>query len=71
MSGEPQVVINTVEVDDVDEAMKKVVASGGSIVNEKHDIPGVGTHIYIKDSEGIIHGLLKPTDEYTDSLKTK
>lgn len=61
-----QVIINTIEVEDVEATIKKVIASGGSLDGDGqvHDIPGVGKHAYIKDPEGIIHGILKPTDEF-------
>ena len=49
--------INTVEVDDIDSIIAKVIANGGQIVLEKDVIPGVGYQAYIKDNSGIIVGL--------------
>lgn len=49
--------INTIEVDDIDAAIAKVLANGGEIAMEKGAIPGVGYQAYFKDSTGIIVGL--------------
>lgn len=55
-----QPVINTVAVDDLDAAIKKVKAEGGSIIDKKTTIPTVGDFCYIKDTEGNLVGLLQP-----------
>lgn len=67
-----QHVINTVEVDDVEAVIEKVKAAGGAIDGDGkiHEIPGIGTHAYIKDVEGIIHGIMKPTAEYKERLSS-
>jgi len=49
--------INTIEVDDMDAAIVKVLAHGGEIVFEKQPIPGVGYQAYFKDDSGIMVGL--------------
>ena len=49
--------INTIEVDDIDDAIAKVLANGGEIVLEKNTIPGIGYQAYFKDSTGIIVGI--------------
>ncbi len=49
--------INTLEVDDIDAAIAKILAHGGEIALEKHAIPGVGYQAYFKDNSGIIVGL--------------
>ena len=49
--------INTIEVEDIDTALAKVLANGGAIAMEKHSIPGVGFQAYFKDNSGIIVGL--------------
>jgi predicted enzyme related to lactoylglutathione lyase len=49
--------INTVEVDDIDAAIAKVLANGGEIALEKGAIPGVGYQAYFKDNSGILVGL--------------
>lgn len=50
---------NVIDVDDVDEALKKVEANGGSIVRPKSAIPGVGWLAYFKDLDGNVFGLMK------------
>ncbi len=49
--------INTIEVDDIDAYLAKVLAHGGTIALEKQAIPGVGYQAYFKDNSGIIVGL--------------
>lgn len=49
--------INTIEVDDIDAAIAKVLAHGGEMALEKDAIPGVGYQAYFKDNSGIIVGL--------------
>jgi len=49
--------INTIEVNDIDDAIAKVLAHGGSMMLEKHAIPGVGYQAYFKDNTGIAVGL--------------
>jgi len=52
-------VVNTVDVDDVEEVVKKVEANGGTILRPKHAVPGIGWLAYIKDSEGIVTGVMQ------------
>jgi uncharacterized protein len=49
--------VNTIEVDDIDAAIAKVIANGGEIAMEKGTIPGVGYLAYFKDNSGIMVGL--------------
>jgi predicted enzyme related to lactoylglutathione lyase len=49
--------INTIEVDDIDEAIAQVLAHGGEIALPKNAIPGVGHQAYFKDNSGILVGL--------------
>ena len=55
--------VNTVEVDDIDAMVEKVVENGGQLVVAKNPIPGIGHQAYCKDIEGTIFGLhqLDPT----------
>ncbi len=55
--GEFKGTINTVEVDDIDAIVTRVLDNGGEIALEKHTIPTVGYQAYIKDNSGIILGL--------------
>jgi predicted enzyme related to lactoylglutathione lyase len=47
----------TVDVDDIDAALEKIAALGGSTVREKMQVGGMGWNAYFKDSEGNIVGL--------------
>ena len=51
--------VNTVDVADIDEAIAKVKKYGGTIVLDKHNIPGVGWLAYFKDPEGTIFGMMQ------------
>jgi len=50
---------NTIDVADLDVALDKVVASGGSITNPKHAVPGVGWLAYATDTEGNPFGMMQ------------
>lgn len=52
-------VVNTIDVKNVDEVIKKIEKNGGEIINPKHAIPGVGWLAYFKDTEGIITGVMQ------------
>ncbi len=52
----------TIEIADIDKAMKAVKANGGEIIKEKMEIPGVGLFAGAKDTEGNRFGLMQPTD---------
>jgi uncharacterized protein len=47
----------TVQVDSIDDALKKVEAGGGSTVQPRTEIPGMGAFGYFKDSEDNVMGL--------------
>lgn len=49
----------TVDVPSLDEHLKKVTASGGTMALPKMPIPGVGWLAYAKDTEGNIVGLMQ------------
>ncbi len=49
--------VNSINVTNVDEYIKKVEAAGGTIVVPKMPIPTVGWLAYFKDPEGNIQGL--------------
>jgi hypothetical protein len=49
----------TIEVGEIDESLKKVEASGGSVVTPKTPIPGMGAFAYFKDPEGNTMGLFQ------------
>jgi uncharacterized protein len=56
-----QAVINTISVASLAEAVGRIESAGGSRVNEAHEIPGVGMHVYCADPEGNLFGILEPT----------
>ena len=49
----------TIQVDSIDEALKKVEAGGGNIVQPRTEIPNMGAYGYFKDSEGNVMGLFE------------
>jgi predicted enzyme related to lactoylglutathione lyase len=52
-------VVNTIDVDNIDDIIKKIEDNGGKIVNPKHAVPGVGWMAYFKDSEGVMSGIMQ------------
>ena len=52
-------VVNTIDVGDIDEIIKKIESKGGAIVRPKHAVPGVGWLAYFKDSEGVMSGIMQ------------
>lgn len=53
----------TIEVDDLDKAIKDVKMNGGTIRKEKSEIPGVGWAAGATDTEGNIFGLIQMNKE--------
>ncbi|MEV7606457.1 VOC family protein [Paenarthrobacter sp. NPDC089322] len=49
--------ILTIDVEDVDAALGQVESAGGSIVQPKDAVPGMGWYAYFKDTEGNILGV--------------
>jgi hypothetical protein len=49
----------TAEVENVDAALAKVRELGGTVVQGKNAVPGVGWHAYVKDTEGNLFGLMQ------------
>jgi uncharacterized protein len=56
--GEP-VVVNTIDVPDLDEYIKRVQDNGGELEVPKRPIPGVGWLCYFKDVEGNLFGMMQ------------
>ena len=54
---QPGVVIS---VDDIQNAMKKVIEAGGTVFGEPMDIPGVGLYVAFSDTEGNYASMLQP-----------
>ena len=58
--GEPTtVVVNTMDVASVDDAIARVVANGGSVLMPKMPVPGVGYLAYFRDTEGNAFGMMQ------------
>lgn len=55
-----QAVINTIEVESLEQTLAQVDAAGGRKVLGPNEIPGVGTHAYCADPSGILFGVLQP-----------
>ena len=55
-----QAVINSVEVESLEETVAKIEAAGGQKMHGPNEIPGVGLHAYCSDPEGILFGVLQP-----------
>ena len=51
----------TIDVDGIDDALKKIEAEGGSTVTPRTAIPGMGAFAYFKDPEGNVLGLWEVT----------
>jgi predicted enzyme related to lactoylglutathione lyase len=47
-------------VDNIDQAMEKIRSAGGQLLGDKMDIPGIGTFIRCKDTEGNFLSVLQP-----------
>jgi uncharacterized protein len=59
-SGGDQRVINTVGVENLDDAAERVKQAGGRLVTEKAPVPGVGWFLYAADPTGIVFGMMQP-----------
>ncbi|MFW9925574.1 MAG: VOC family protein [Candidatus Thorarchaeota archaeon] len=53
------VLVNTIDVPSVDEAVKKIEENGRQIIRPKQTIPGVGHVAYFKDTEGNLWGIME------------
>jgi predicted enzyme related to lactoylglutathione lyase len=51
--------INTLDVDNLDKMLAKVLANGGQVVAPKMELPGIGWLAYAKDPEGTVFGLMQ------------
>jgi predicted enzyme related to lactoylglutathione lyase len=51
--------INSIDVSNLDEYMKKVESNGGTIIAPKSAIPGVGWFAVFEDSEGNAFGMMQ------------
>jgi predicted enzyme related to lactoylglutathione lyase len=51
--------VNTVEVSDLDETIKKAEANGGQVIMPKDEIPGVGWLAYVREPGGAVLGMIQ------------
>lgn len=56
---EKQPIRNTIDVDDIDDMIKKVESAGGKVEGEKAMIPGVGWYVNARDTEGNQFGMMQ------------
>jgi hypothetical protein len=52
--------VTTVQVDDLDATLAKVLELGGDMALDKMAIPGVGVVAYVHDTEANVVGILQP-----------
>ena len=50
---------NTVDVENLDKTVEKIVKAGGRQVSPKQAVPGIGWAAYCADSEGNVFGLMQ------------
>ncbi len=51
--------VNTIDVDSLEAAMKKVKGAGGRVLGEAQTVPGVGYFAYCADVEGNVFGMME------------
>ena len=51
--------VNTIDVENIDTAIAKVKANGGSVVYPKAHLEGVGWLAYVKDPSGVLFGMMQ------------
>ncbi len=51
--------VNTVDVENLDETLRKVEANGGQVIMPRDEIPGVGWLAYIREPGGAVLGLMQ------------
>ena len=56
-TGQPTSPVITIQVDAIDDTLKKIEAGGGGTVTPRTAIPGMGAFAYFTDSEGNTMGL--------------
>jgi len=52
--------INTIEVAEIQSALKAINAAGGKQISEVQPIPTIGLFCYCEDTEGNLFGILQP-----------
>jgi uncharacterized protein len=52
-------IVNTIEVENINDTIEKIKSNGGSVITEIMTIPTIGLLAYFKDVEGMVHGILQ------------
>ena len=52
--------VTTIDVESLDETVKKLTAAGGRVIEERKAVTGIGWHAYCEDTEGNVIGVLEP-----------
>ncbi|VVB86785.1 Uncharacterised protein [uncultured archaeon] len=60
-----------IAVDDIKESMKKVAETGGKVLGEPMEIPGVGQYVSFFDAEGNRVSMLQPAPRMAVQPKSK
>lgn len=60
----PQKTNAIIEVDSLDDTVRKIEQSGGKKVHGPNQIPNVGLHAYCTDPSGTMFGVLQPAPEW-------
>jgi uncharacterized protein len=55
--------INTIDVDNLDQDLAGVMANGGTVIMPKSPVPGVGWLAYVRDPEGTVFGMMQADPE--------
>ncbi|MGA9531445.1 MAG: VOC family protein [Anaerolineales bacterium] len=58
-----QRVINTIEVESLENTLDRIKAQGGRVVHGPNEVPNVGMHAYCADPEGILFGVMEAFPE--------
>jgi hypothetical protein len=55
-----QGVVNTIQVDSLDDTIAAIQKAGGNVAVEKMEIPNIGFLAYCTDTEGNMFGIMQP-----------
>jgi uncharacterized protein len=53
-------IVNTIEVENLDDTLRQISQNGGTLLDKKSPIPGVGWYASFKDPEDNMFGLMQP-----------
>jgi uncharacterized protein len=52
-------VVNTIDVESLDDSLAQVTANGGTVVTPRQTLPGIGYFAYCQDTEGNTFGMMQ------------